>query len=223
MAPVFSLVWKWGTRGSSRLPKTLACPPPCPPLFCPQSVDFVILMQFSAILFKLPPSHKSIPDGKPSVHRRNLICRIQWWCSRFRLHMLQWSKFGPKNQNCQFKLKFDTYTKLNMQNSVVLFTFFCFWLEIPFSIIFDPNKKRNYQFRTEFWYHKIQICRIQQLLTFFQFWPGVLFWRKLVQTIRIVSLGWNLVPRIIQICRIQLLHSRFLFFTGNTILCANFT
>ena len=222
MAPVFSLVWKWGTRGSSRLPKTLACPPPCPPLFCPQSVDFVILMQFSAILFKLPPSHKSIPDGKPSVHRRISICRIRWWCLRFRLHMPQWSKFGPKNQNCQFKLKFDTYTNLNMQNSVVLFAFSVFDWKYHFrsNLI---QKKRNYQFQTEFWYHKIQICRIQQLLTFFQFWPGVLFWRKLVQTIRIVSLGWNLVPRIIQICRIQLLHSRFLFFTGNTILCANLT
>ena len=32
-------------------------------------------------------------------------------------------KFGPENQNCQFKLKFGTKTNLNMQNSVVLFTF----------------------------------------------------------------------------------------------------
>ena len=38
------------------------------------------------------------------------ICRIQWWCSLFsaldRKHFL--GKFGPKNQNCQFKLKFGT-------------------------------------------------------------------------------------------------------------------
>ena len=206
----FPLVWKWGARGSSRIPKTLACPPPYPPLFCFQSVDFVIFMQFLAILFKLPPSHRSIPDGKPSVHRRNLICRIQWWCSRFRLPMLQWSKFGPKNQNCQFQLKFDTYTNLNMQNSAVLFTFSVFDSKYLFDQIWS-KKKRNYQFQTGFWYHKIQICRIQQLLTFVQFWPGALFWRKLVQTIGIVSLGWNLVSRIIQICRIQLLHLRLLF------------
>ena len=32
-------------------------------------------------------------------------------------------KFGPKNQNCQFKVKFGTLTNLNMQNSMVVFTF----------------------------------------------------------------------------------------------------
>ena len=32
-------------------------------------------------------------------------------------------KFGSKNQNCMFELKFDTLTSLNMQNSVVVFTF----------------------------------------------------------------------------------------------------
>ena len=33
------------------------------------------------------------------------------------------SKFGPKNQKCHFKLKFGTKTNLNMQNSMVAFTF----------------------------------------------------------------------------------------------------
>ena len=32
-------------------------------------------------------------------------------------------KFGPKNQNCQFQLKFGTKTNSNMQSSVVVFTF----------------------------------------------------------------------------------------------------
>ena len=32
-------------------------------------------------------------------------------------------KFGPKNLNCWFKLKFGTQSNLNMQNSVALFTF----------------------------------------------------------------------------------------------------
>ena len=31
-------------------------------------------------------------------------------------------KFGPKNQNCQFKLKFGTQTSSNMQNLMVMFT-----------------------------------------------------------------------------------------------------
>ena len=41
-----------------------------------------------------------------------------------RTHGLFLRKFGQeKNQNCQFKLKFGTLTNLNMQNSVVVFTF----------------------------------------------------------------------------------------------------
>ena len=45
------------------------------------------------------------------------------------LFVLDWKyipflgKLGPKNQNCQFKLKFGTYTNSNMQNSMVVFTF----------------------------------------------------------------------------------------------------
>ena len=35
-------------------------------------------------------------------------------------------KFGPKNQNYQFKLKFGTHTNSNMQSSMVIFTFSLF-------------------------------------------------------------------------------------------------
>ena len=37
---------------------------------------------------------------------------------------LFWGKFGPKNQNCQFKLKFGTST--NVRNSMVMFIFSVF-------------------------------------------------------------------------------------------------
>ena len=33
-------------------------------------------------------------------------------------------KFGQKNQNCQFKLKFGTETNSNVQNSMVVFILF---------------------------------------------------------------------------------------------------
>ena len=32
-------------------------------------------------------------------------------------------KFGPRNQNCLFKMKFGTWTNSNMQISMVVFTF----------------------------------------------------------------------------------------------------
>ena len=35
-------------------------------------------------------------------------------------------KFGPKNENFQFQLKFDTLSNSNMKNSMVMFTLFVF-------------------------------------------------------------------------------------------------
>ena len=48
------------------------------------------------------------------------------------------------------------------------------------------------------------------------------FGANLVQKFKIVSLSWNLVSRLIWICRIQWCCSLFMFFTGNTFLGANF-
>ena len=72
------------------------------------------------------------------VRRLIWICRIWWWCSLF-LFIGKFSlggKFGPKYQNCLFKLrfglesqnnlfkvKFDTNTDSYELNSVVDFTF----------------------------------------------------------------------------------------------------
>ena len=41
-------------------------------------------------------------------------------------------KFGPKNQNTHFMLKFGTETNSNMQNSMTLFSFFIFEWKYPF-------------------------------------------------------------------------------------------
>ena len=54
------------------------------------------------------------------------------------------------------------------------------------------------------------------LFTFFVFDWKYPFWANLVQKIRIINLSWNLVPRLIQICRIQWPCSLFLFLTGTT-------
>ena len=43
-----------------------------------------------------------------------------------------WANLIKKNQNCQFDLKFGTKTNLNMQNSMVMFTFFVFDWNTPF-------------------------------------------------------------------------------------------
>ena len=59
--------------------------------------------------------------------------------STFHRKYLFWGKFGPKTQNCQFKLKPSTQTNLNMQNSMVVFTFSFLDHKIPFLGKFGPK------------------------------------------------------------------------------------
>ena len=59
-------------------------------------------------------------------------------------------KFGPKNQNCQFELKFSTLTNFNIQNSIVAGVhFLCFRPEKPFFGYFGPENQ-NCQFKLKF-------------------------------------------------------------------------
>ena len=43
-----------------------------------------------------------------------------------------------------------------------------------------------------------------------------LYWVNLVQNLKIISLSWKLVPRLIEICRIPWWRSLFIFSIGNT-------
>ena len=54
------------------------------------------------------------------ISRLIQICRIQWWCS---LHLFQTGNtlFGPKNENCQFQVKFGTKSDSDMKNSMMMF------------------------------------------------------------------------------------------------------
>ena len=74
---------------------------------------------------------KIVSLGWNFVPRLIWTCKIQWSGSVFCFDQkyLFWGKFGPKNQNCQFKLKFDTKTNSNTQSSLMIFTF-GFQLEI---------------------------------------------------------------------------------------------
>ena len=56
-------------------------------------------------------------------------------------------KFGPKNRNCQFKLKIGTKTNANMKNSIVMFIFL-FSTEVYFFQICAKNQ--NYLLKLKF-------------------------------------------------------------------------
>ena len=110
------------------------------------------------------------------VPRLIRICGIPWWCSIFMFYSRNtfMNKFGPNNQNCQFKLKFDTTPNSNKQNFMVVFFFSA--LDQKYS-----------------------------------------FWAKLVQKIKLLSLGLILVPRLTRIYRIPYWCLLFPFKTRNTL------
>ena len=56
------------------------------------------------------------------------------------------------------------------------------------------------------------------MFTFFVFGRKYPVWDNFVQKIKIVSLRWNLIPRLIRICWIQWCCSLFSFLTGNALL-----
>ena len=64
----------------------------------------------------------------------------------FRMEIPFLGKFGPKTQNYQFRLKLDTQTNSNMQNSMVMFTSFVLYQKNPFLGKSCPENQ-NCQFR----------------------------------------------------------------------------
>ena len=67
------------------------------------------------------------------------MCRTQWYCLIFLFSTGKplLGNGGPKNRNCQFKLKFGTYTNLNIHDSMVMFTYFSLYLFLQ--ILFEQS------------------------------------------------------------------------------------
>ena len=73
------------------------------------------------------------------IHKLIQLCRIQWWCSLllFLVGIPCLGQFGLINQNCQLKVKLDTWFEYAEFNDAV--QFFCFGTETPFLDKFGPN------------------------------------------------------------------------------------
>ena len=92
---------------------------------------------FSVFDWRYPFWANLVQKTKIVSFRWNLTPRLIRICNSvylvcFRLEILSLDKLGPKNQNCQFKLKFGSDINSNMQNSMVIFTFFVFDWRYPF-------------------------------------------------------------------------------------------
>ena len=110
-------------------------------------------------------------------------------------------RLGPKSQNCYFKLKFGTSTNSNKQNSMVISVHF--WLKILFFYKLGW-KNQNCQFKLKFVTKTNPSMKNSMVVFAFSFLDcKCRLWANLVRNIKIVSLSWNLVTRLIRICRIQ--------------------
>ena len=137
--------------------------------------------------------------------------------------ILLFGKFGPEHKNCDFKLKFGTYTNSGMHNSVVMFILFVFDWKYRFS----ENLVQKIKIVTlcrNLVPTLILPCRIELCHSRFLFLNGnTIFGQNWSENIKIVTLCRNLVPTLILPCRIELCHSRFLFLSGNTIFGQNWS
>ena len=78
----------------------------------------MVLFTFFMLDGKHPLLENSVKKMVPVSFTQNVvqrlfrICKIQQWCSLFQIQIKMpfLRKFGPKHQNCQFYLKFGTYT-----------------------------------------------------------------------------------------------------------------
>ena len=102
--------------------------------------------------------------------------------------MLFLSKIGPKNENCQLKLKFGYYTNSNMQNSIMVFTFYV--LEQKYSFWANlVQKNQNCKFRLKIGaYANSNMPNSMVLLTFSVFDRKHHFEANLFQKFKIVCL-----------------------------------
>ena len=142
------------------------------------------------------------------VPRLIKICRISWWCSLFLFSTANTflGKFGPKNQICQFELKFRTrllwiYTELCRK--YVVFTFSVLGQKNPFWVNL-VKKNKNCQFKLKFGTKtNLNKQNSMMMFTFSVFDQPYLSWANSVQKFKIVCSKWDLIKRLIQICRIQ--------------------
>ena len=140
---------------------------------------------------------------------------VHFFHFRLELHFLH--KFGPKNQKCLLKVKFDSYTNSNMQNSVVVFTFSA----LDLKYLFCTNVVQKIKIVNLSWkmvLRLIRIWRIQWWCSFFLFLTESILFLENFQKNKIFCRSWKLEPRRIRICGVWWWFLFFIFYIGNIFL-----
>ena len=133
------------------------------------------------------------------VPRLIWICKMQWWYLLLLFYMI-----------CR-------YAKFNKQNSMVVFTVLIYTGNTLFGQICSQNSEFQFKLKPGTKTNS-SIQNSMVVLTFSVSEWKYPFWANLVQKIKIISWCWNLVPWLIQICRIQWWCCFFLFLIRNTLL-----
>ena len=127
--------------------------------------------------------------------------RIQWWRSLFLFipEILFLRKFGPKNEDWQFKLKFGTQNNSNMQYSMTMLTLSV----LDWKCSFGGNLVQKVKIVSLSWILVSNLIRILQnsmmLFTFSIFNQKYPFCANMVEKLKVSSLSWSLIPRLIRL------------------------
>ena len=93
------------------------------------------------------PTFKIVRLSWNLVLRLIQVCKSQWLCLLLfclQPEVLFLGKFSPKNQNCQFKMKFGNQTTLSMQNLMVIIIFSVFDRKYLFGAIRSKKLKLSF-------------------------------------------------------------------------------
>ena len=145
-----------------------------------------------------------------NLNMQNSVVMFTFSLCRWQISFL--GKFGPENQ--KFILKFGPWTNSNMQNSMAMFSFSALYWNYPFFGKFGSKNQNRLKFGTQ---TNANMQNSMGMFTLLGFGPKYLFSAYLVQKLKFVCSGKNLVPRLIQICRTQWWCSLHRFQAGNTL------
>ena len=120
----------------------------------------IVMFTFSVLVCKYTFQANFLQKIEIFISSSNFVLRLISICTVQQRSALVWfrpkilflGKFGLNKQNCCFKLKFNIDTNLNMENSIVMLTFFDFRVEIPLLGKVAPKNRKFYfklKFRTE--------------------------------------------------------------------------
>ena len=124
--------------------------------------------------------------------------KVRFFCFRLEIPLL--GKFGPKNQNCHFKLKIGTNNNSNMQSSVVMLTFSIFNMKYPFWA-YLAQKTKNVSLSWNFVPRPMQVCRIKWCLLFVFFVIDLSKFGPKKKKKCQFKLKFVTLSRLIQVCR----------------------